>query len=72
MQAFTMSLGIDIQCTLLLALIVLMASCLWDQEGCEMKVPEMTLILVAWIFKSIINLKEKNKLNFVFVNDSRV
>lgn len=51
MQALTMSLGIDIQCTFLLELIVLVASCLWDQEGCKTKVPEMTLILVAWIFK---------------------
>lgn len=50
MQALTMALGIDIQHILLLELIVLVASCLWEWKGWERKVPEMTLSLVAWVF----------------------
>lgn len=61
----------DIQHILLLESIVLEASCLWEWEGWEQKVPEMTLSLGAWMFKSTINLEEKHKLNFVFVSDSR-
>lgn len=55
----------------------LTVNCLSDQlfvvmEGQEMRVPEMTLSLVAWVFKSMISLEEKHKLSFVFVNDSRI
>lgn len=65
MQALTTAIEIDTQHILFLESIVLVTSCLWERQ--ETKVPEVTLSLGTWVFKS-----KLPKAYSVFVNDSRV